>query len=163
MGKSVTHHQRIQIVHKNKTPELIREIISFWQEIGIRTGNQKPEERAKQALSVVRDEQGKIIAVTTVFISEVPNFNNYLFVYRCVIHPDCRIPGLMHEMALSACQYLESIYRDINPYCIGVLAKLESPLLKKNRFVHSKTGMHFAGFAPDGDPLRVYFFKGARF
>jgi len=153
----------IENVNKNKSGELLREIAAFWTAHHLVPPDKDLLERAKQAVYIARNSEGELIAISTVFISMVPNFKNYLFIYRCAIHPDYRIPGLMHEMAAQTCDYLESIYEKTQPYCIGVLAKLESDLLKKNRLIHSKTKMDFMGFAEDGDPLRVYFFKKASF
>ncbi len=149
-------------VHLNKTEDLKKEIISFWTGLKILSQNEA-ENRVNQVQLLARNEQNIIIGVSTVYISPVPQFQNNMYIYRCLLHPDFRIPGLMQELTIQTIQYLESRFETSQPYCIGVMAKVESENLKKNRNVNTKTGLNFVGFAPDGDPIRVYFFKKAKF
>lgn len=149
-------------VHRGKSDDLINEIVGFWGTHGVLDAKMA-RERAPQVIYIVRGADQSILALSTAFITMVPNFKNNMFVYRCMAHPGKAVPGLIQELTIQTIAYLESVHMETKPKCIGVMAKIESPKLKKIRDIYSKSGLMFAGFAPDGDPIRVHFFKGAKF
>ena len=121
--ESNPHEVSFDNVWGEKSDELLDEITGLWSEAGVNTGNQPPIERAKQALLVARKD-GKIVAISTAFTSHVANMKSNFFMFRAMTHPDFRIPGLLEMITSQSIEYLESIYQETVPYCIGVMAAL---------------------------------------
>lgn len=156
------HGVRFECVWGEKSEELLKEIVGLWKDAGVTTGNQPPEERAKQALFLARKDE-KIIGISTSYAAHIPHMKNHLFMFRAMVHPKHRIPGLLEIITSKSIEHLESVYQETEPYCIGVMALLESKLLQDYRMVHSPSGLTFIGYTPQGIPIRAYFFKGAKF
>lgn len=150
----------IEIVWKKVDDAIAKQVIEYWKDAGFGT---VPDERAQQIVVIARNENSKIMGISTTASVFVPSFKNKMYVFRASLHPEFRMPGLLEYITTESLKHLEATYKDNDPECIGVLAKIESPQLKKHRTIHARTGLNFVGFAEDGDPLRAYFFKRAKY
>ena len=66
------------------------------------------------------------------------------------------------KLTTNTLDYLESIHKSIDQRVIGVIAEFENKDLQKINYAVSKSGFVFIGFSKKGNPIRVYYFKGAK-
>jgi len=145
----------------NKVDEAIaEEIVAYWQDAGL---GAVPPERAKQVVVIARNKDHKIAGISTSQVQMIPSLQNKMYVFRASLHPKYRIPGLLEYIIVSSIEHLEATYKENDPDCIGVFAKVENAQLKKHRTIKARTGLNFIGFASNGDPVRAHFFRGAKY
>ena len=162
MSKSkVTIHD----VWQDKTEELVQEILDFWKVHRAIPSNVDINKRAQQVVLVLRDENQEIIGITTSYVTKYTILKNNVFVFRGMLAPSHRIPGLFIKMTITTIQILEASSRALNDKerPIGVIAELENPALKKARITKTPSGMHLIGFSQRENPIYAYYFQGARF
>ena len=155
----------INNVWQNKSDELIQEIIAFWKSHRVIPSNVDIDDRARQVVLAVRNEEEQIVGVTTSYLTKYAPLKNTFFVFRGMLAPEYRIPGLFIKMTIASIQILEKYSSKLNETerPIGVLTEIENPGLKKTRMTKSPSGMTLIGFSAKGNPMYVYYFKGARF
>ncbi|WP_425392996.1 hypothetical protein [Ekhidna sp.] len=159
--------QKITIhnVWANKPNELVKEIIDFWNQYKAIPPSEDISKRAKQVVIVARNEKDTIIGVTTSYKQHHAPLKNNLFVFRGMIAPDFRVPGLFIKMTKETIQVLEyySKSTDEKDRPIGLIAEMENPRLKRVGSTKTPSGMTLIGFSKKDNPIYVYYFKGARF
>lgn len=139
-------------------------MLSFWKAHRGPVGDEAAE-RLKQLVFVVRDESGAIVGASTAFKAYVKQLRNYFFIFRLMIAPECRIPGLTSKLLVLTRDLLESICGEEVPDTpIGLLTLVQNEKLKKyrNEAIWPASKMVYIGNTPDGHHIRVYYFKGAR-
>ena len=149
-------------VWSEKNQDLLDEIVDAWKQIGAIPPGQSGMDRAKQVVYLVRDENGKIVAITTAFITYFPQLKHDVFAFRALIFKENRIPGLLPKLTKMTLEYLESIHHSIDKNIIGVITEVENQSLQKLNRVVLSTGFTFIGYSKRGNPVRVYYFKGAK-
>ncbi|WP_420317574.1 hypothetical protein [Ekhidna sp.] len=159
--------QKITIhnVWVEKTDELIQEIISFWNQYNAIPPSEDIVKRAKQVVIVARNANNQIIGVTTSYLTDYPTLKNNLFVFRGMISPVYRVPGLFIKITKETIQVLETYSKSIGEEDrpIGLIAEMENPHLKSVGSTKTPSGMTLIGFSKKDNPIYVYYFKGARF
>ena len=153
---------RFENVWCTKDQKLLNEIVEAWDRVHAIPANQSGQERAKQVVYLVRNKNDEIIGISTAYFTFIPNLNNNLFVYRCMIFPGNNIPGLFTKITLLTIEYLESIHKSLNQKVIGILTEVENKSLQKLNLAVLPSGFVFIGYSKRGNPLRVYYFKGAK-
>lgn len=152
-----------EVVWKNESPELIREVSDFWMAQEIFNSYDKAEERARQLVYVVRNPDRQIVAVSTAFRAYVKLLNNHFYGLRLLAHPAFRIPGLSSKLFVMTRDYCEAISQsDGDPKCIGVITTVENDRIRQYRreAVWPASGMVYIGKTPKGHHVRVYYFDG---
>lgn len=146
-----------------KSPALIEEISNKWKSLGVIPPNESPEKRARQVVFLIRNEKRGIVGISTAYNLRVEQLGNHLLAFRSLLDPQYRIPGLFIKLVHSSFDYLESIHHTLEPKPIGLIAEIESPNLLKLRDAVTSTGFVFIGYSARKLPLRVKYFKGAKF
>ena len=149
-------------VWMEKNQELLDEIVEAWNNVGAIPPGQSGIERAKQVVYIVRNEKKKIIGISTAYLSGVKRLRNNFFIYRCMVFPGNKIPGLFTKLTDLSLKYLESIHTTLKRKVIGVLTEVENKELQKLNLAILTTGLIFIGYSKRGNPIRVYYFKGAK-
>ncbi|MBV6647909.1 MAG: hypothetical protein KI790_20785 [Cyclobacteriaceae bacterium] len=142
--------------------ETAAEIVGIWRALNALPADQDPYHRVKQVVLVARDHNNRIIGLTTAFTSYIQRLQNHFFVFRGLISPTRRIPGLFIKMTMETIKYLEAIHKSHHPRTIGVFAEIENPKLQQIKDAVTVTNLTFIGYSPKGNPIRVYYFKGAK-
>ena len=156
---------RLHKVWNEKDEVLINEIIDVWRNAKVLPPNSDPHERAKQVVLVVRNENEKIIGITTALRRPFPQLRNDLYYVRGLILPDFRLPGLFAKMSLETFKTLEdhTIQSTEQKKPIGTISEIENKRLKEANLTRLPSGMTLLGFSQNNNPIYVHYFKGAQF
>lgn len=136
----------------------------MWRTYGAITDEEVIARRAKQIAFVIKDANGVVGGVSTARPVRATFLNNhYFYEFRCFIAPPFRAPGLDSVLARKTSDFLEAQSDSITKFK-GMLMIVENEALRKQRTkaVWPATGMTFIGYTPQGYPMRVAYFKGAR-
>ncbi len=152
---------------RKSTPELRSEVIGFWAEHQLLPDSADPNERALEVVLIVRDVASRrIVGLSTAAVVQFKQLaNKYFYLYRSVIAPSYRIPGLDSKLMVDTRDFLEQRASEgEGPGCIGVLTFVENPAIIKvrNEAVWPASQMVFIGNDSRGREIRVYYFKRAR-
>jgi hypothetical protein len=145
------------------TPELAQEIIAFWTEEKALPKVEKPEDRAQQAVIAMRDEQGKIAAVSTAVNRVSPRLRQPLYYYRTFCAEKYRGKNTSIPMMKASQQaLLDYNLKLAKPESIGILIEIENNLIAShyNEAFWPPTGFSFIGYSQRGLVLRAYYFPG---
>ena len=145
------------------TPELAQEIIAFWTEEKALPKDAKPERRAQQAVIAMRDEQGKIAAVSTAVIRVIPRLRQPMYYYRTFCAEQYRGKNTSIPMMKASQQALLDYNLALeNPSAIGILIEIENNMIAEhyNEAFWPQTGFSFIGYSQRGLILRAYYFPG---
>lgn len=155
----------IENVWTNKSARQVQEIIDFWNDHKAIPPSEDISKRAQQVVIVARNENSKIVGVTTSYLKNYTPLKSKLFVFRGMIAPDYRVPGLFIKITNETIQVLEKFSKsiDANERPVGLIAEMENHQLKKARSTKTPTGMTLIGFSKKENPIYVYYFRGARF
>lgn len=158
----------MNVVFKNiweKDHAVLREkVMAFWKDLNALPQSVDIKERARQLVFVATDND-QVIGVTTAQKAKVAKLNNNNFyIFRTLIHPRYRIPGLVDKMAVLTRDFLESLYTSGKSECIGLITTIENEQLKQERreAVFPSTQLVFIGQTKAGHHVRLYYFKGAK-
>jgi len=162
ISKDKSYGLRFENVWSLKNQDLLDEIVEAWAILGVVPEGQSSMDRAKQVVYLVRNTDSKIVGISTTYISFIPKLKNKLFVYRCLIFPKYRYPGLLAMLTKMTLEYLESIHHSLNEKIIGVITEIENKSLQKLNLAVLPSGFVFIGYSKRGNPVRVYYFKGAK-
>ncbi len=156
---------KIVDVWSNKSEELIQEIVDTWKKVGALPNQVDPFIRAKQVVLVARNEDNEIVGITTAKKTYYTPLKNDFYFFRGLLLPDYRIPGLFINMTIKTFERLEefnyALIGEKKP--LGVITEVENPRLKKANLTKLSSGMVLIGFSTRGNPIYVYYFKGARY
>lgn len=153
-----------QNMWRKNEPEIQREVSEIWRQSGLQ--NEEIEKRLTQLVYVVRNTtNGHVVGISTAFKTFIKQLHNHLYAFRCMLVPRYRIPGLTSKLLVMTRDFLESIHEhDGSEKAIGVITIVENDRIKQHRTeaVWPASGMVYIGDTKNGNPIRVYYFKGAR-
>ncbi|MEI9920080.1 MAG: hypothetical protein WDO14_14975 [Bacteroidota bacterium] len=145
------------------TPELGQEIIEFWTSNRMLKPNVDVQERAKQIVLTFR-HKGKIVGLTSAGVVRYQPLNsNIFFIFRMIVLPEFRIPGIESKLIVETRDILEAFSeKQTENKCIGILTFVENPQLiaKRTKAVWPSSKMVFIGNDKSGRQIRLYYFKG---
>ncbi len=144
--------------------KLAGELIDVWTNNNLLREGESGKERAKQVVLIVRNENQKIIGISTAYPIHVEQLKNKLFAFRCMLVPEYRYPGLLTKLTVKTRDYLEDIHSSYDPYCIGIFTEIQNTKLNDHRkeAVYPGSGFTFIGYSNKGFQIRVYYFKGVK-
>jgi len=150
-------------VWREVTPELQAELAAFWLSNKAMADAERANARAKQAVCVLRDENGTLCGVATAMLRILPRLRQPTYYFRMFIAPDYRRQQQALPIFRAACEILEAA-NAAKPESLGVLLEVENPDLARifSHAVGARTGAAFIGYSPRGHQLRVVYFKGAK-
>ncbi len=157
----------LELVWQKMTPTLIDEVISFWESNQMLRSDSTLQERVRQVVFLVRDTATlKIVGVSTAGLVNFKQLNsNIFYLYRSIILPAYRYPGLADKLTIETRDYLENFNRTVSENkAIGILVFVEN--LKFQQFrreaIWRASRLAYIGTDKSGRHIRVYYFKGAR-
>ena len=158
-----------EVVWERVTSKLVEEVGEFWAAEGAGVGNpQEMEARAQQLMVLARNEDKKIIAVSSAERRRVPILgNNIFYYYRSFVAKIYRSRGLMTSLSHKAREYMHARFLNgEDTVTKGFYSEIESPILKKalSDAVIEFGGVKdsFIGVDEYGRHLRVGWFDGAK-
>lgn len=164
--KSISDIRLITVLGQS-TDELRERVISFWKKEGV-VPPVVMESRSKELVLIATNAKNEIIGVSTAAKTQAKLLNNnWFYQYRCYIKPDYRVVGFDTHLTRESLKVLEAFAKsETTEAPIGVLVVVENPNLSNNKInnaaVWRSYKMYFMGFNTKGQPIRVYYFKGAR-
>lgn len=161
--REANHPYQYQSVWRAVDDALCSEIQAFWQAENALPGDEDASARARQAVVVMRDEQGRIAAVSTALRRRVPRLQQHMYYYRTY----CAAPHRGRHTMLEILGHSQQALNEYNlgletPEAIGVLLELENPMLS-GRYTeahNSEMGYTFIGTSQRGFNLFVRYFPG---
>jgi len=165
-SKQHDNHVYWENVWQKMSPELVSKVISFWDEHKMIRPGFSSEERARQVVLIIRSKtENKIVGLTTAGIVNFKQLNsNNFYLYRSIILPEYRHPGLAEKVIIETRDFLEEYNKKVteNP-CIGILSFIENPRYQQFRreAIWPSSKMAYVGMDKQGRHIRVYYFKGA--
>jgi hypothetical protein len=157
----VTH--KIEAVWKKTSPELEQEIAAFWVAEKALPNEAAALQRAKQAVCIARNDEGKLIAVCSVQAKLVPRLRQRLYYYRTFVGAAHRNSKLVYPMMMEARKALQEYTLSLpQPECIGMLIEFENKGLgTAYRMAYdADSKFTFVGFSPKGLDQRLSYFDG---
>ncbi len=157
----MTH--KIEAVWKKTTPELELEIAKFWVAEKALPNEAAATLRAKQAVCIARNDEGKLIAVCSVQAKLVPRLRQRLYFYRTFVGAEHRNSKLVYPMMMEARKALQEYTLSLSqPECIGILIEFENKGLgTAYRMAYDAASKFtFVGFSPKGMDQRLSYFDG---
>lgn len=156
----------IENAWQKMSPDLIQEVIAFWNNNKMIKPGFSSEERARQVVLILRDANTKaIVGLSTAGVVTFKQLNsNNFYLYRSIILPDYRHPGLTSKVIVETRDLLEAYNKkEGNNFCKGILTFVENPRLQQFRreAVWPASKMAYIGMDKEGRHIRVYYFKGA--
>jgi len=154
----------IENVWKKDVSGLHNRILDIWKSNGGPVGK-IAEERLSQLVFVVKTGSGEIVGLSTAFKAYVKQLRNHFFVFRLMIIPQYRLPGLTSRLLVSTRDHLESIHaHEAADQAVGLLTLVQNEELKKfrNEAIWPASKMVYIGNSHEGHHIRVYYFRGAR-
>lgn len=156
----------IENAWQKMSPNLIQEVVAFWENNKMIKPGFSSEERARQAVLILRDADTKaIVGLSTAGIVTYKQLNsNNFYLYRSIILPGYRHPGLTSKVIVETRDLLEAYNKkEGNNFCKGILTFVENPRIQQFRreAIWPASKMAYIGMDKEGRHIRVYYFKGA--
>lgn len=157
---------KVELVWQKMTPQRVDEVVQFWTENGMLRPGVSATERANQVVMMVRNEQSnQVVGISTAEIVVFKQLNeNRFYLYRCVILPGYRFPGLASKLIVETRDALEVYNKSAKLFpCIGMITFVENPRFQQARreAIWRASKMAYIGIDKKGRHIRVYYFKGA--
>ena len=161
--KSVSDYS-FHTVNGSLPRELAEEVVKLWINFAGLEG-QEAQRRLKELVMILSDRAGKVIGVSTVVKTYVAQIKNFVYIYRCFILPTFRAPALDTQMIVRTKQYLELLSQsETDKRCVGIMVIVQNVIVKQNwrQAVWLGADMIYIGNTPEGDHIRLGYFKDAR-
>ena len=150
-------------IWKKKDSELRSKVSEMWLSSRLLTQGEI-DQRLDDIVIVLKTPEGKVVGVTTIYKDYLKLIEQHVYLFRCMILPEYRAPGLDTTMVLKTRDFLESFYKkDVEPRCVGMAMVVQNEEIKKTwkQAIWPGIDMVFLGVTPQGHHLRIYYFKGA--
>jgi hypothetical protein len=154
----------LENVWKKDVSPFRAEVLEIWRRHG-GGAESDAQQRLEQLVFLVRNASGEVVGISTAFKAYVKHLRNHFYAFRLLLVPGYRIPGLTSKLLVSTRDFLESIYGgDGAEKAIGMITLVENEAIKENRneAIWPASKMVYIGNSKEGNPIRVYYFKGAR-
>jgi hypothetical protein len=164
MESQVNQKLVFENVWRKEATEVRQQVMNIWKQMG-GLDQQQAAQRIDQLVYVVKDDSGKVIGISTAFKAYIKQLRNHLYAFRCMLVPECRIPGLTSKLLVITRDFLEAIHeQDGEEKAIGVITLVENERIKQSRTeaIWPASKMVYIGNSKEGHHIRVYYFKGAR-
>lgn len=153
----------IETVWGRVGPELTEELVAFWSEHGALSPEQG-RKRAAEVVCVLRDGDGRIAAVNSVYAGAVETIGGRTFwIYRSFAPGPGRRLGAAEEMIAAARDALAEGFRaaadeDRGPIGLCVIADPELAA-ERPQATWPLSQLILAGYAADGRQIRIRYFE----
>jgi hypothetical protein len=153
-----------QFVEGPVSQEIGEKVIKLWTEFA-KISAVEAERRLKELVLVLTYRSGEIIGVSTAVKTHFPQINNYVYAYRCFIHPQFRAPALDTQMIVRTKDHLQRLnVLDPENKCVGIMVVVQNEVLKSQwkQAVWQGAEMIYVGNTQKGHHIRIGYCKGAR-
>lgn len=145
-----------------KSEPLKDEVVQFWL-----AHNALPlaeaQRRVHEVVMVVREPQGRLVAVSTAARGFNPVIGSDCYYYRAFVAPAWRRTGLARALTIRVRDFFDERFDSRDPRApIGLFVVVENPHLKAMNLAVWPEGFVFVGRSAEGHHLRVYYFHDAR-
>ena len=152
----------VETVRGNLTEEVEAEILAFWEKRGALSGD-AAKQRLPKVVCVLRDSDGGIAGVNSVFAEEVPLVGNRVFwVYRSLL--DTAASESWIDMVRGAFGALAEKFDPEagGPVGLCVVISDRDEMKRRPEAEWTDPRLLYAGYTPDGRQVRIGYFPGAR-
>lgn len=152
-------------VWKQVTPELQDELVALWTRHRAIADPVLASARAKQAVCLLRDEDGALCGVSTAVLRVLPRLRQPMYYFRQFFAESMRGRKQSIPFYNTSCDVLRDYNASLkSPESIGVLIELENTLMARlyDRAWVDEAASVFLGYSPRGFQLRATYFEGAR-
>ncbi|WP_424963264.1 hypothetical protein [Ekhidna sp.] len=153
----------IEFVYEKLTEDRKQEVINFWTSEKA-LSEEQAKQRVDQIVLVARGEQDQIIGVSTMVKRLYEPIGKTFWVFRAFVAEKYRQQGVVLQLISSAKEELNARFYDgKDPEVIGILLKVQSPILMKHfpQATWPRTQFHYVG-TEDGCHMRISYFDGAK-
>lgn len=154
---------KIEFVYQNLSDEVKKEAINFWVSEGA-LSEEQAQNRVNELVLLARDELNRIVGVSTIIKRLYEPIGKTFWVFRAFIAAKHRQQGVVLNLIMEAKKQLNERFKQgHNPEVIGILLKVQSPILMKHfpQATWPRTQFHFVG-VEDGCHMRISYFDDAR-
>jgi hypothetical protein len=154
---------RIETVYGRLSRPLAAEIVRFWLQQGVIPGIEEARRRVSQVVDVIRNAQGEIVGLNSVYPASYRVKQDIYLFYRLFIRAIDRKPGLARFATEHVALALKS-RPEVRPGIKGLIAVTENPKLTREaaRRQLKRIGFEYDGRGPKGyDIWRMDFVEGA--
>lgn len=164
--KRETRPVSIENVWQHNSPQVTNEVLRFWEDNKMLRPGFPAADRAGEVVLIVRNRESKIVGLSTAGVVKLKQLNNNAFyLYRSIVLPAYRHPGLADKLIVETRDFLENFNKEVTEnVCVGILVFVENLRLQQFRreAVWRASRMAYIGRDKEGRHIRVYYFKGAR-
>jgi hypothetical protein len=163
MESQYKQNLKFENVWKKDVPEIQQQVVAIWKRFS-KLSESSIDDRKTQIVFVVKNKFGMVVGISSASKIYVKQLRNFFYIYRCLITPDYRIPGLDAKLTVLTRDLLESVHElDGTERAIGVMTLVQNPKLKeRNLAIWPASGFVYIGNSKEGKHIRVYYFKGAK-
>jgi hypothetical protein len=154
---------KFESVWNAHTPELIEEIIAFWTMEKALPPDEIPSKRAKEAVVVTRDRDGRIVGTATAHARIVPRLAQPMYYYRMYSSAEHRGQHTGYAMLEKTQAVLEEFTKaQATPAALGIVLEVENKTFSA-RYPQATWPMNFnfIGYSPRSLPMYAYYFPNA--
>ena len=152
----------IETVRGDLTDETAAEILAFWEERGVLSGD-AAEKRLREVVCVLRAPDAAIAGVSSVYAEKVPLIGNRVFwVYRSLLDPAAA--GHWIDLVRGAFKALGEKFdaEAGGPVGLCVLISDRDEMRRRPEAEWTDPRLLYTGYMPDGRQVRIGYFPGAR-
>lgn len=164
MAASSQKQVTFEVVWDNVTQPTREEVTRIWTQ-HMQFSASEIDARLSQLVVVMKDEQGRVVGVSTAYKTYIHQLRNYLLACRVLIVPEYRRENLAPSLLVATRDFLESIHQwDEQDPAIGLITLVENEYVRRTRTdaIWPASKMVYIGDSKQGHPIRVYYFNGAR-
>lgn len=154
---------RFESIWKACSPALIEEIVAFWKAEDVLPAGEDAEQRAQQAAVLARDENNRIVGISTAVARIVPRIGQPMYYYRMYSTAEHRGQGTGYALLENTQAALQSHAKsEDHATAIGIILEIENAKYEQRyRQAAWPMGFNFIGYSPRRLPLYAYYFPGA--
>lgn len=155
---------KYETVWNDHSPELIHEIIAFWTTENALPPDEIPSKRAKEAVIVTRDGDGRIVGTSTVQARTVPRLAQPMYYYRMYSNAEHRGQRTGYAMLEKTQAVLAAFTKaQTVPAALGIILEVENKTYS-GRYPQAAWPMNFnfIGYSPRSLPLYAFYFPDAK-
>lgn len=141
----------VETVYGRLTKELAQEIVRFWMQQRVLPSVQAARKRVSQVIDVIRNNDGEIVGLNSVYVSGYRSQGEKYLFYRLYIRSQDRRPGLARYATEHVAEALKS-HPEYRPGVKGLIAVTENPKLTREaaRRQLKRIGFDYDGRGPKG-------------
>tara|TARA_B100000446_G_C10542316_1_gene337370 strand:+ start:142 stop:651 length:510 start_codon:yes stop_codon:yes gene_type:complete len=164
-GVAMNNEYLLKCVWQSIDETLSEEIVRFWLDNNALPSKDVALQRVNQVAFIARARSGELIAINTAYLKRNEKIGEYFYYIRAFVTEHARRSQVAAEMLRRLQYQFEGLYEDgmLTP-AIGLCMEVENPAIKqsRNEAIWPTTKFIYVGKTPEGNHVRVYYFKSAK-